>query len=47
MEHWLETPVERQKIPLVTFTEFPSIYITLKVRLNNFIKLTNNENQKV
>ena len=46
MEHWLELLLERQKISPETFNEFATIYKDIQVRLNNFIKLTKDENYK-
>ena len=45
-DHWLELLFERNKINQQVFDEYKSISKYLKIKLNNFIKLTKNENEK-
>ena len=45
-DHWLELLLERNKISQETFEEYKSISKELQIKLNNFIKLTKDENQK-
>lgn len=45
-DHWLELLFERNKIIQQVFDEYKSISKDLQVKLNNFIKITKNENEK-
>jgi four helix bundle protein len=44
-DHWLELLLERKKISQQSFNEFNSISKDLQIKLNNFIKLTKDENE--
>ena len=43
-DHWLELLLERNKIKQETFDEYKTISKDLQIKLNNFIKLTKDEN---
>lgn len=45
-DHWLELLLERNKISQETFDKYKTISKDLQIRLNNFIKMTKDENQK-
>jgi four helix bundle protein len=45
-DHWLELLFERNKISQENFDEYKTISKDLQIRLNNFIKMTKDENQK-
>jgi four helix bundle protein len=45
-DHWLELLLERNKITQETFDEYKLLSKDLQVKLNNFIKLTKEENEK-
>jgi four helix bundle protein len=44
-DHWLELLFGRDKINQETFDEFKTISKDLQIKLNNFIKLTKDENE--
>ena len=46
-DHWLELLFERNKINQQVFDEYKSISKDLQIKLNNFIKFTKNENEKL
>jgi four helix bundle protein len=45
-DHWLELLLERNKINQETFDEYKSISKELQIKLNNFIKITKDENSQ-
>lgn len=45
-DHWLELLFERNKITQHDFDEYKSISKDLQIKLNNFITITKNENEK-
>ncbi len=45
-DHWLELLLERNKIDQANFNEFKSISKELQIKLNNYIKITRDENNK-
>ena len=45
-DHWLELLLERGKISKEVFDDYKTVSKNLQIRLNNFIKMTKDENNQ-